>query len=877
MPSARHARCSTSRRAWPERQHQRASSSTTSSSRSLDAAGHRGPDADQGHRRLPGRRRDRQPRDGRLAGRSCCRRHFDQVTPENHMKPEAWYDADRTFAIHPEATAIMDFAQDNDLDVYGHTLVWHSQTPAWFFQDATPARRSPNSEADQQILRDRLRDHIFDVAETLSTAYGLFGSDTNPLVAFDVVNEVVSDGASSPTACAAASGTASSARSSSTSRSSTRTRRSTRRTPPPAPTARSPVHQRLQHRAGRQAAALHALVERLLARGVPVGRRRPPVPRQPVDAGPALEAALVAFEDLPVTQAVTELDVTTGTPVTQAQLIEQGYYYRDAFRIFRAHADDLFSVTVWGLTDGRQLAGRRRRAAPLRRRLQAKPAYYGAVDGELPAGSGRRTSSADVATSDIGADPSGSSCRCTRSRRAAVPAALGAGPPDARTSRSTTPRSDAADRITFVVGDTSYMVRRDGTGDVPAGSRSATAAGSRVAHLPLHRRGAWPARRLRRPGHRRRRHGRLEQAGRGRHAHAGRARCRTPRSSRPGRRRRSTARSTPSGPTPTRSRPTSRSRAPAARRATSARCGRTRRCTCSPRSPTPRPTCPAPTRGSRTRSRSTSTAATSRTGRTASTTPRSGSTPTTWCRSAPATRRSSRPGSTARRRRTDDGYVVEAVDQPARVRRRRHVPRPGLPGQRRVQRRPHVDPNWADPTGHRLPDHGPLGRGEARRDRCEGADRRCDRVAARRVHPVERRPRGDRRARAGARRVLLDRRDPPARDHGCGRVRPSRRGGHQARQVCPQGAGRGHRGAGGEGSRRGVATARTDRGRGGAGRRGTASRRRSASPKATRSPRRGCTTTPSGATGRHGLWRHDRPQIQATSTSTRDKEVGTQR
>ena len=39
-------------------------------------------------------------------------------------------------------------------------------------------------------------------------------------------------------------------------------------------------------------------------------------------------------------QVVSELDVTTGTPVTPALLVEQGYYYRDAFRVFREHADD---------------------------------------------------------------------------------------------------------------------------------------------------------------------------------------------------------------------------------------------------------------------------------------------------------------------------------------------------------------------------------------------------------------------------------------------------------------------------------------------------------------------------------------------------------
>lgn len=67
-------------------------------------------------------------------------RHFNQVTHENHMKPEAWYDDERTFRPHEQALAVMDFARDNDLRVYGHVLVWHSQTPAWFFQDADVSR-----------------------------------------------------------------------------------------------------------------------------------------------------------------------------------------------------------------------------------------------------------------------------------------------------------------------------------------------------------------------------------------------------------------------------------------------------------------------------------------------------------------------------------------------------------------------------------------------------------------------------------------------------------------------------------------------------------------------------------------------------------------
>ncbi len=415
-------------------------------------------------------------------------RHFNQITPENFMKPEAWYDASGAFVTqNAEADALMDFAQEHELGVYGHVLVWHSQTPAWFFQDAAGQPLAAD-DAGKQVLRDRMRAHIFAVAEYLADAYGRFGSDTNPLTAFDVVNEVVSDGGEFADGLRrsewhrvlgeefidlafayadeafndvyAADG------------------------------ADRPVTLFINdyntEQDGKQD-RYRALIERLLERGVPVdgvGHQFHVSLAMPVSA---LEQALVAFEDLPVTQAVTELDVTTGTPVTQAKLVDQGYYYRDAFRAFREHADQLFCVTVWGLTDGR--SWRAGSGAPLvfDDQYRAKPAYYGVVDEVLPAP--LRTANAFAGDVPLDADATASpewerlplhdvegEARF-QLRWASDHLTVFASVDDAD--------ADAGDGVELALGDETFSVGRDGAGEVPAVLMERDGGYDLVAHLPL--------------------------------------------------------------------------------------------------------------------------------------------------------------------------------------------------------------------------------------------------------------------------------------------------------------------------------------------------------------------------------------------------------
>ena len=110
-------------------------------------------------------------------------RQFNTITAENVMKAEQVNPRPGVFTFDA-ADAFVAFGERHQMFIVGHTLVWHNQTPAWFFQDSAG---KPNVPAAQL---ERMRSHIQAVA----------GRYAGRVHAWDVVNEVVdNDGAYRPT------------------------------------------------------------------------------------------------------------------------------------------------------------------------------------------------------------------------------------------------------------------------------------------------------------------------------------------------------------------------------------------------------------------------------------------------------------------------------------------------------------------------------------------------------------------------------------------------------------------------------------------------------------------------------------------------------
>jgi endo-1,4-beta-xylanase len=103
-------------------------------------------------------------------------KHYNSITPENDLKMGAIAPTEGVFNFDT-MDALVDFAEENGMEIEGHTLLWHVETPDYFLQ-GTPAQ-----------IRTRLENYI----TTVVSRYA------GRIKTWHVVNEVVANNPDEPT------------------------------------------------------------------------------------------------------------------------------------------------------------------------------------------------------------------------------------------------------------------------------------------------------------------------------------------------------------------------------------------------------------------------------------------------------------------------------------------------------------------------------------------------------------------------------------------------------------------------------------------------------------------------------------------------------
>ncbi len=117
------------------------------------------------------------PRALRTDEAEMIKQQFNSLTAENAMKSGPIHPFENKY-YWSDGDSIAAFAQRNNLKLRGHCLVWHNQTPRWFFTDSATGK-----PVTKEVLLQRMKDHITAVV----TRY------KGTIYAWDVVNEAISD------------------------------------------------------------------------------------------------------------------------------------------------------------------------------------------------------------------------------------------------------------------------------------------------------------------------------------------------------------------------------------------------------------------------------------------------------------------------------------------------------------------------------------------------------------------------------------------------------------------------------------------------------------------------------------------------------------
>ncbi len=138
------------------------------------------------------------------------KKHYNSITLENEMKPdnilgsaaktmtvadakakgyyvpENYTEANVPTLNFKEVDAALEVANQNGLKMRAHTLVWHSQTPSWFFTEGYKGDKKVSTD----VMDARLDFYVHNVmAHVMEKEKTLTGSAGSIVYAWDVVNE----------------------------------------------------------------------------------------------------------------------------------------------------------------------------------------------------------------------------------------------------------------------------------------------------------------------------------------------------------------------------------------------------------------------------------------------------------------------------------------------------------------------------------------------------------------------------------------------------------------------------------------------------------------------------------------------------------------
>ena len=99
---------------------------------------------------------------------------FNSIVAENCMKSMYIQPKEGEFDFK-NADKFVEFGEQNNMFIIGHTLIWHSQAPDWFFTDGK------GKDVSKEVLIERMKNHI--------TAF--VGRYKGRIKGWDVVNEAI--------------------------------------------------------------------------------------------------------------------------------------------------------------------------------------------------------------------------------------------------------------------------------------------------------------------------------------------------------------------------------------------------------------------------------------------------------------------------------------------------------------------------------------------------------------------------------------------------------------------------------------------------------------------------------------------------------------